>query len=84
MQRTILSLYGEITEVCCGVKRANKIERQLKFGAGRYSEDFESAAFALKKDGEISRPLLTSFGYHIIQRVESIPVNTDPHNEAAH
>lgn len=54
-----------------------------EFGAGRYSEDFESAAFALKKDGEISRPLLTNFGYHIIQRVESIPVNTDPHNDAA-
>lgn len=54
-----------------------------EFGAGRYSEDFETAAFALKKDGDISKPLLTSFGYHIIQRVESVPVNTDPHNEAA-
>jgi len=46
-----------------------------EFGTGRYSEDFENAAFGLAKDGDVSKPVQTSFGYHIIMRVERIPVN---------
>jgi peptidyl-prolyl cis-trans isomerase SurA len=54
-----------------------------EFGTGRYSEDFENAAFGLAKDGDISKPVLTSFGFHIIQRVERVPVNSDKTNAAA-
>lgn len=36
------------------------------FGAGAMDPDFEAAAYALKKD-EISGPVKSSFGYHIIQ-----------------
>ncbi|MFP7295707.1 peptidylprolyl isomerase [Neobacillus niacini] len=36
------------------------------FGPGAMDPDFETAAYALKKD-EISAPVKTSFGYHIIQ-----------------
>jgi foldase protein PrsA len=36
------------------------------FGPGAMDPDFEAAAYALKKD-EISAPVKTSFGYHIIQ-----------------
>ncbi|HEC20379.1 MAG TPA: peptidylprolyl isomerase [Gammaproteobacteria bacterium] len=36
------------------------------FGRGVMEPDFESAAFSMKK-GEISDPILTSFGYHIIK-----------------
>jgi len=54
-----------------------------EFGAGRYSEEFENAAFALAKDSDISKPVLTSFGYHIIQRLERVPVNKDKANSKA-
>lgn len=40
------------------------------FGAGEMVEQFDSAAFALA-DGEISKPVETAYGYHVIQRLES-------------
>lgn len=48
-----------------------------EFGVGRFDPVFENAAFALTKDGEISKPVATEFGYHIIKRLQRIPVKTD-------
>lgn len=38
------------------------------FNAGKMVASFENAAFGLEKDGDISEPVKTDFGWHIIQR----------------
>ena len=52
----------------------------MEFGVGQYDLAFENAAFALKKDGEISKPVATSFGYHIIKRLVFKPATGDTTN----
>jgi peptidyl-prolyl cis-trans isomerase SurA len=44
------------------------------FGTGNMVLEFEEAAFALKNNGEISRPFKTSFGWHIVKRLDYKPV----------
>lgn len=39
------------------------------FGRGRMVREFETASFALGK-GEVSQPVKTQFGWHIIKRLE--------------
>lgn len=43
-----------------------------QFGRGQMVPEFEEAVFAMQK-GEISEPVKTQFGYHIIKLVEYIP-----------
>ena len=48
-----------------------------EFGPGRYDPAFEKAAFALSRDNEISHPILSEYGYHIIKRLSHINIPTD-------
>ncbi|MEJ0082864.1 MAG: peptidylprolyl isomerase [Puia sp.] len=45
-----------------------------EFGIGKYEAGFETTAFNLKKDGDISQPYQSSFGYHIIKRLSRNPI----------
>ena len=39
------------------------------FGINRYEKSFEDAAFALAADGDYSKPIQTTAGWHIIKRI---------------
>ncbi len=54
-----------------------------EFGPGQYDQHFDSAVFALQKPGTYTRPIRTSFGYHIVRLLDRIPVNTDSSNPEA-
>jgi peptidyl-prolyl cis-trans isomerase C len=51
------------------------------FGKGRMVKEFEEAAFALTEDGQISDPIQTRFGWHIIQRVAREDGSVKPFEE---
>ncbi|HMW26624.1 MAG TPA: peptidylprolyl isomerase, partial [Ferruginibacter sp.] len=53
-----------------------------EFGSGRYQPSFENEVLKLTRDGEISKPFLTEFGYHIIKRIMHTPVTTDKDDAA--
>ncbi|QCR23387.1 peptidylprolyl isomerase [Pontibacter sp. SGAir0037] len=40
------------------------------FGTGRMIPSFENAAFALQKEGDVAKPVLTPYGWHIIRLIE--------------
>jgi peptidyl-prolyl cis-trans isomerase SurA len=47
-----------------------------QFGTGRMVAAFEKAAFGLKNVGDVSEPIETEYGWHIIKLLERIPVPT--------
>lgn len=53
------------------------------FERGRMVPAFEQAAFALRTPGELSAPVRTAFGYHIIQLVEYQPPRVQTFEEVA-
>lgn len=51
------------------------------FGTNKMVSEFEEAAFALKNDGDISAPIKTSYGWHIIKRLGYRTIGTYEESE---
>jgi peptidyl-prolyl cis-trans isomerase C len=51
------------------------------FGRGQMVPEFEEAAFALENPGDTSKPVLSSFGWHIIRLEEKRPASTVPYDD---
>ena len=47
-----------------------------KFGSGRMVKDFESVAFSLQNENDISEPFKTRYGWHIIKLLKKYPVGS--------
>ncbi len=54
---------------------ANNGGEMQPFALNEIVPEFASAAFNLKEDNEISKPIRTSFGWHIIKRIELQPID---------
>ncbi|MGZ5190814.1 MAG: peptidylprolyl isomerase, partial [Flavisolibacter sp.] len=53
-----------------------------EFGVGYYDPLFENQAYALAKDGAITKPFETAHGYHIVKRLSRVPLATTKSSKA--
>ena len=44
------------------------------FGVGETTPPFETAAFSLRKPGDLSQPVVTDYGVHLLKLVKTIPL----------
>ena len=69
--------FGELARKFSGDNLSYQLGGVLpEFGIGKYEHGFENAAYNLKKDGDVSEPYESEFGYHIIKRIKRIPTAT--------
>lgn len=69
------SQFGQIARVNSDDKASARQDGRLSwFSAGEMIPEFDEAAFSLA-DGEISRPVKTQFGWHIIMRHQGAPAS---------
>lgn len=47
-----------------------------EFGVSEMVSDFEEQCFALKNPGEISKPFMTEYGWHLVKLIEKKPVKS--------
>lgn len=63
--------FGEMARMHSADQSSRTKDGELPwFGTGRMVEPFENAAFELASDGDISEPVKTQYGWHLIQRLE--------------
>lgn len=68
------SLAKQLSEDKASAKKGGLLNR---FGKGQLSSDeFEEAAFSLKEKGDVSVPIKSDFGWHIIKLIEKHPVSS--------
>ena len=59
------------------VKKSNN-QNPIEVSVGEYSPDFETEVFALQKEGDVSKPFATAYGYNIIKLIQkNIVVDTN-------
>ncbi len=46
------------------------------FGTGKMVSEFEEVAFNLDKEGDMSKPFTSPYGFHIVKLLEKVPVQT--------
>ncbi|NLU39288.1 MAG: hypothetical protein GXX78_10420 [Bacteroidales bacterium] len=69
--------WGEIAQKYSDDRLAAKNDGIMRTISQEFGvQEFTKAAFALKNDGDISKPVRTMYGYHIIKRFEAKPVPT--------
>jgi peptidyl-prolyl cis-trans isomerase SurA len=52
-----------------------------EFGVGEYDPLFETIVFTQLKNGQTSKPFLTTYGYHIVKRIANVPVPANKSDE---
>lgn len=50
-------------------------------GVGQFEPAFENQLFGLARDGAVSKPFQTSHGWHILKRISTTPVVTNPYDK---
>lgn len=53
-----------------------------EFGTGKFLPDFETPVFQLQKDGDISAPFKTEYGFHIVRRLHQYNTPADRQDES--
>lgn len=61
--------FSELVKLSDDKMTANKNGELPWFRAGKMVIDFEKASYALKNNGDISEPIKTDYGWHIIKRL---------------
>ena len=70
---------GELTFADAALKysddaaTSNKAGELPPFTTGKMIPEFEAQAFGLKKDGDVSEPFKTPYGWHIVKRLSYVP-----------
>jgi peptidyl-prolyl cis-trans isomerase SurA len=63
--------FGDLAQKFSDDRTSGKNGGQLAwFGTGRMVPEFEKAAFDIAKEGEVTQPIRSSFGFHIIKLLE--------------
>jgi len=78
---TFESLAKQFSDDKSSAKSGGKL---AAFKSGQLSSaEFEDQAFALKADGDISKPFKTQYGWHIVKRLDLKPVQTFEEQKSA-
>lgn len=69
--------FGELAQQFSDDKGSASHNGELPpFSTGKMVPEFEEAAYALQKDGDISKPIKSEYGWHIIKRLELTPLES--------